>query len=108
MVALHDLPVELLLDNLLRARNVVRAAGNRLIVSAALMDLRDLFALAATSKFYTILINDDTFWQRKLEAEYNFTSRETARTNGWKAIYRGMRRPQVYVWGYVSRPRLHL
>jgi len=41
------------------------------------------------------------FWKLKLESEFNFTSRETARTAGWKAIYRGMRRPQVFTWGYV-------
>ncbi|KZW01263.1 RCC1/BLIP-II protein [Exidia glandulosa HHB12029] len=89
MANLQGLPVELLLDNVLPQ-----------------LALRDLLALASTSKFFTILINDDTFWQRKLEAEYNFTSRETARTTGWKAIYRGMRRPQVYVWGASSNGRL--
>ncbi|EJD41130.1 RCC1/BLIP-II [Auricularia subglabra TFB-10046 SS5] len=86
---LQDLPVELMLDNLL-----------------PYLQLKDLLALAATSKYFTILINDDTFWQRKLESEYNFTSRETARKTGWKAIYRGMHRPQVFVWGASSNGRL--
>ncbi|EJD41140.1 hypothetical protein AURDEDRAFT_169731 [Auricularia subglabra TFB-10046 SS5] len=63
------------------------------------LPLKDLLALASTSKDFANLIDDDTFWQRKLESEYSFTSRETARKTGWKVIYRGMHRPQVFVWG---------
>ncbi|KAH7101504.1 RCC1/BLIP-II [Auriculariales sp. MPI-PUGE-AT-0066] len=86
---IQDLPVELLIDNLLPA-----------------LALRDLLALASTNKFFTVLVNDDTFWKLKLEREFNFTSRETARSAGWKAIYRGMKKPQVYVWGAATNGRL--
>ncbi|KIO32011.1 hypothetical protein M407DRAFT_67253 [Tulasnella calospora MUT 4182] len=87
---LTDLPVELLLDHVLPA-----------------LDLPSLLALAQTSKFFSALCSDDTFWRLKLRRDYNFTSNaDTARESGWKVIYKGIRRPSVYTWGNAGQGRL--
>lgn len=82
-MAITDLPVELLLDHVF-----------------PVLDLFSLLALAQTCKFFTTLCSDDTFWRLKLQRDYNFTANaDTARENGWKVIYKGIRRPSVYTWG---------
>lgn len=65
-------------------------------------ELEDALSLGCTNKFFATIANDETFWKRKLAADYNFTGLGTARTNGWKFLYRRLRTPQVYIWGYVS------
>lgn len=79
-----DIPVELLIDNLL-----------------PFCDAKDAFSLGCTNKFFALITTDDMFWKRRLAADYNFTGSETARTSGWKFIYQRLRRPRVFVWGYV-------
>lgn len=89
-MAITDLPVELLLDHVF-----------------PVLDLFSLLALAQTCKFFTTLCSDDTFWRLKLQRDYNFTANaDTARENGWKVIYKGIRRPSVYTWGVASQGRL--
>ncbi|KAI0272360.1 RCC1/BLIP-II [Gloeopeniophorella convolvens] len=86
---LSDLPVEVLLDNLLPAASP-----------------RDVLSLGSANKFFAAVCADDTFWKRKCEADFNFTSQETARQTGWKKLYRGLSHPRVYVWGERRNGRL--
>ncbi|TDL23958.1 RCC1/BLIP-II [Rickenella mellea] len=91
MPSLTEFPVELLLDNLLPVLRV-----------------RDLLSLGATNRFFAILCADDTFWKRKLEQDFNFSRSRTARTSGWKFIYKGLSKPKVFVWGESDNGRLGL
>jgi SCF-associated factor 1 len=81
---LADLPVEVLLDHLLPS-----------------LPVADLLALTCTSRRFADLSADDTFWRRKLLDDFNFSGEGTARTSGWKFIYRGLAHPRAFVWGYV-------
>lgn len=83
---LSNLPVELVLDNLFPT-----------------LDLRDVLALGATNKSFSTLAEDDTFWKRRLEEDFNFYDTRTARRSGWKIIYKGLTNPKTYVWGFVFK-----
>ncbi|KNZ74628.1 SCF-associated factor 1 [Termitomyces sp. J132] len=72
------------------------------------MQIPDILNLGCTSKFFAAVSSDDTFWQRRLQTDYNFSGAGTARTSGWKLIYRGIFKPRVYVWGERSNGRLGL
>lgn len=85
---LQDIPIEVFLDHLLPS-----------------IDLPDLLSLAQTSKFFALLCADDTFWKLKLKDDYNFSNTD-ARNKGFKSLYRGIKNPQLYVWGEKSRGRL--
>ncbi|EPQ56536.1 RCC1/BLIP-II protein [Gloeophyllum trabeum ATCC 11539] len=91
MPILTDIPVETLLDNLL-----------------PYVPAPDLCRLACTNRFFATLCNDDTFWKRKLQEDFNFSGEGTARTSGWKFIYKGLSNPRVFVWGETSNGRLGL
>ncbi|KAI0251809.1 RCC1/BLIP-II [Lactifluus subvellereus] len=86
---LADIPVEVLLDNLLPFSQV-----------------RDVLSLGSTNKYFAALCADDTFWKRKCQEDFNFTSQETARQSGWKNLYRGLNHPRVFVWGERRNGRL--
>lgn len=79
------IPVEVFLDNLL-----------------PLAEVRDVLSLGSTNKFFAALSADETFWKRKCQTDFNFTSQETARQSGWKNLYRGLRNPRIFVWGFVT------
>jgi len=79
-----DIPVELLIDNIL-----------------PFCEAKDVFSLGCTNKFFALVTTDDMLWKRRLAVDYNFTGSETARTSGWKFIYQRLRKPRVFVWGYV-------
>lgn len=85
MPSLSDVPVEIFIDNIF-----------------PLLPVRDLLRFGATNRAFYLLTSDETFWKRKLEAEFNFPGSDTARITGWKFIYRRLSNPKVYVWGYVS------
>ncbi|KAN0088441.1 Regulator of chromosome condensation 1/beta-lactamase-inhibitor protein II [Tylopilus felleus] len=89
MFRLEDIPVEVLLDNVLPA-----------------LPVADLLRLGATDHFFASLCNDDTFWKRKLQQDFNFSTEGTARSTGWKFIYQGLSRPRTFVWGESSNGRL--
>ncbi|KAG2157788.1 regulator of chromosome condensation 1/beta-lactamase-inhibitor protein II [Suillus bovinus] len=91
MTMLSDLPIEVLLDNLL-----------------PWLAIPDLIHLGQTDHFFARLCDDETFWKRKLEEDFNFTDERTARITGWKHLYRGLRNPKTYVWGEHSKGRLGL
>ncbi len=84
---LTDIPVEVFLDNLL---------------PFALTS--DVLSFGSTNKHFAAICADETFWKRKCQEEFNFTSQETARQSGWKILYRGLNRPKIFVWGFVTMP----
>ncbi|PPQ78400.1 hypothetical protein CVT25_011623 [Psilocybe cyanescens] len=88
---LSQIPVEVLLDNLL-----------------PFVPVSDLLNLACCSKSFSALCNDDTLWKYKLSEDFNFSGQGTARTSGWKSIYRGLFKPRVFVWGEKANGRLGL
>jgi len=79
-----DIPVEVFLDNLL-----------------PLAEVRDVLCLGSTNKLFATVCADETFWRRRCQADFNFTSQETARQSGWKNLYKGLRHPRIFVWGSV-------
>jgi len=50
--------------------------------------LHDLWQL------FSVLCSDDTLWKNKLQSDFNFSGEATARTSGWKFIYRGLSKPR--------------
>ncbi|KAI0306063.1 RCC1/BLIP-II [Multifurca ochricompacta] len=86
-----NIPLEVFLDNLLPFTPV-----------------RDVLSLGSTNKFFAAVSADETFWKRKCEADFNFTSQETARKSGWKNLYRGLSHPRIFVWGERRNGRLGL
>ena len=90
-VSLTDLPVDVLLDNILPS-----------------IPISDILSLSSTNRFFSLLGSDDTFWKRKLQEDFNFTDPSTARTSGWKVIYKGLSHPRIYTWGENSHGRLGL
>ncbi|KAJ3976445.1 regulator of chromosome condensation 1/beta-lactamase-inhibitor protein II [Lentinula raphanica] len=84
-----DIPVEIILDNLLPR-----------------LPLNDLFHLQSTNKFFAQLCDDETLWKKKLSEDYNFPDESTARTSGWKFIYLRLTKPRVFVWGRKEQGRL--
>lgn len=80
--SLTDLPKEVLLDNLLPA-----------------LDVKDLLSLSATNHDFAQLCDDETFWKLKCKYDFNFSGNRTARTKGWRFIYKGLADPKVFVWG---------
>ncbi|KAF5378889.1 hypothetical protein D9615_006986 [Tricholomella constricta] len=91
MSSIADLPIEVLLDNVL-----------------SFMQISDILRLGSTNQFFAAVCSDDTFWRRRLQSDFNFSGAGTARTSGWKFIYRGLFNPRVYVWGEKSHGRLGL
>ena len=84
---LTDIPVEVFLDNLLPYAAV-----------------RDVLSLGSTNKSFAAICADETFWKRRCQEDFNFTSQETARQSGWKNLYRGLNHPKIFVWGFVTTP----
>jgi len=64
-------------------------------------ETKDVFSLGCTNKFFALVTTDDTLWRQKLAVDYNFTGSGMTRTSGWKSIYQRLRKPRVFVWGYV-------
>lgn len=91
MAGLTELPVEIFTDYIL-----------------PFLPVSDILRLAQTCKFFALICADDTFWKLRVKEDYNFTGAGTARTSGWKFIYRGLYHPRVYVWGEKSCNRLGL
>ncbi|KAG8927718.1 hypothetical protein FRC03_000435 [Tulasnella sp. 419] len=88
--SISDLPYELLVDQLL-----------------PLLPTPALLALTCTSKFFAEVCSDAVLWKRRLQLDFNFSSSgDTARTSGFKLIYKGMHKPKVYTWGESTWGRL--
>ncbi|KAK7686291.1 hypothetical protein QCA50_010515 [Cerrena zonata] len=91
MPRITDVPVEVFIDVLL-----------------PLLPVSSLLRLGCTNRFFYLLTSDEPFWHRKIQEDYNFPSSDTARTTGWKFIYKRLANPKVYVWGEASHGRLGL
>ncbi|KAJ7504381.1 regulator of chromosome condensation 1/beta-lactamase-inhibitor protein II [Mycena galericulata] len=91
MSPLQDLPVEVILDNLLME-----------------MTIQSVVRLGCTNKFFASICADELLWQRKLQSDFNFSGAGTARVSGWKFIYKGLFNPKVFVWGEKANGRLGL
>lgn len=81
-LTLADVPIEVVLDHLLPT-----------------LPVSDLLNLGSTNHALYGLTSDETFWHRKLQEDFNFPESETARTTGWKFIYKRLSNPHIYVWG---------
>jgi SCF-associated factor 1 len=81
-MSLSDIPVEVLIDNVF-----------------PFCAVPDILSLGCTNRFFALLTSDDTFWRRKLDDDFNFNGADTARTSGFKFIYRRLSNPRVFVWG---------
>ncbi|KAF9482577.1 RCC1/BLIP-II [Pholiota conissans] len=88
---LATLPIEVLIDNVL-----------------PFISVPDLSRLAQCNKLFSILCADETIWRHKVLEDFNFSGQGTARTSGWKFIYRGLFKPRVFVWGEKANGRLGL
>ena len=84
---LTDIPIEIFLDNLLPFASA-----------------RDVLSFGSTNKLFAAICADETFWKRRCQEDFNFTSQETARQSGWKNLYRGLNHPRIFVWGFVTMP----
>ncbi|KAH9940813.1 RCC1/BLIP-II [Epithele typhae] len=91
MSGIADLPVELFLDGIFPHLSVA-----------------DLARLGATNKFLNGLSNDDAYWHRRIQEDFNFPNFDTARETGWKFLYKRLSDPKAYVWGEKSKSRLGL
>ena len=80
-----DIPVKLLINSVL-----------------PFCEAKDVLSLGCTNKFFALIVNDDTFWRRRLTVDYNFTGLGMGRKSGWKFVYRKLRNPRVLVWGCVT------
>ncbi|KAG8919024.1 hypothetical protein FRC02_001984 [Tulasnella sp. 418] len=88
-MSLSALPFDLLVDHLLPS-----------------LSLTGLLALTCTSKDFATTCSDPILWKRKLETDFNYyPSAETARTSGFKLIYKGIHRPKVFIWGHLGHGR---
>jgi len=62
------------------------------------LDLPSLTAVTQTCKRFAFIARDELFWARKLRQDFNYNV-PTARTIGWRKLYAGMSRADIYVWG---------
>ncbi|KAN0063691.1 hypothetical protein ACQY0O_003741 [Thecaphora frezii] len=88
---LLDLPDSLLIDNL-----------------SPLLSNADLAALRQASKRSKALFDDEVLWKRKTLNDFHYPPHASARVGGWRKLYRGLARPQVWVWGQAVNGRLGL
>ncbi|CDO70141.1 hypothetical protein BN946_scf184783.g25 [Trametes cinnabarina] len=90
-LSLTDLPMELFLDGIFPH-----------------LPVRDLLHLGSTNRFFSTLTNDEAYWHRRIQEDFNFSGSDTARKTGWKFLYKRLSNPHVYVWGEKSQGRLGL
>ncbi|KAI8985750.1 RCC1/BLIP-II [Trametes punicea] len=91
VLSLTDLPVELFLDGIF-----------------PYLPVADLLRLGSTNRFFNTLTNDEAYWHRRLQEDFNFSGSDTARKSGWKFLYKRLSDPYLYVWGEKSQSRLGL
>jgi SCF-associated factor 1 len=58
------------------------------------LPIRSLLRLASTCTLFAGLCEDETVWKRRIDQDYNFSGAGTARTSGWKFIYKGLFKPR--------------
>lgn len=77
------------------------------------LPLKSLVSLSQTCKSLNELINSptsssDLIWRRLISRDLNFPVNNTARTTGWKNLYRKVSRPLFYLWGSEQNGRMAL
>ncbi|PWN42428.1 hypothetical protein IE81DRAFT_323386 [Ceraceosorus guamensis] len=87
--ALLDLPEEVIVDGVLPH-----------------LEEADLHRLGLVNKSLHRLTNDQALWHRLLLRDFNFPRFATARVNGWKSLYIGLTRPEIWTCGEDSDGRL--
>lgn len=80
----------------------------QLLVDAVLplLDLRDLVRLRAVSQALRNTVDDEVVWRRRIVGDFQFPLLSSARTSGWKTLYRGLSDPELYTWGDHGNDRL--
>ncbi|KAI0676091.1 RCC1/BLIP-II [Trametes maxima] len=86
-----DLPAELFLDGIF-----------------PYLPILDLLHLGSTNHFLNRISNDEAYWHRRIQEDFNFSGSDTARRTGWKFLYKRLSHPELYVWGEKSQSRLGL
>ncbi|KAI0640774.1 RCC1/BLIP-II [Trametes meyenii] len=89
--AMTDLPVELFFDGIF-----------------PYLPILDLLHLGSTNRFLNRISNDEAYWHRRIQEDFNFSGSDTARRTGWKFLYKRLSHPGLYVWGEKSQSRLGL
>ncbi|MCO5585360.1 hypothetical protein L7F22_039293 [Adiantum nelumboides] len=84
-----QLPYQLLLDNVL-----------------PLLDIQTLIRLRSVSHAFKEAVDDDVVWRRRIRSDFRFPLQSSARTTGWKTVYRGLANTELYTWGEPSHNRL--
>ncbi|CAO1618129.1 unnamed protein product [Parajaminaea phylloscopi] len=70
------------------------------------LQVGDLLALRLVSKYCKALVDDEIIWRRRIAEDFNFPAHASARVTGWQQLYRGLSRPNVFVWGQAANCRL--
>ena len=93
---LQELPVELFLDNLLPfvpVPDLLRlTCCNKVSITISLLEV--VLPSFNNPQLFAALCTDDMLWKRKISEDFNFFGQGTARTSGWKFIYRGLFNPR--------------
>ncbi|PWN34257.1 RCC1/BLIP-II [Meira miltonrushii] len=71
-----------------------------------LLDIQTLIRLRAVSHAFKEAVDDNVVWRRRIRSDFRFPLQSSARTTGWKTIYRGLANPELYTWGEESHYRL--
>lgn len=71
-----------------------------------LLDIQTLIRLRAVSHAFKEAVDDNVVWRRRIRTDFRFPLQSSARTTGWKTIYRGLANPELYTWGEPSHNRL--
>ena len=82
LASITDLPVELFLDGIF-----------------PYLPVSDILHLGQTNRFFNSLSEDEAYWHRRIQEDFNFSGSDTARRSGWKFLYKRLSDPHLYVWG---------
>ncbi|KAH9884808.1 RCC1/BLIP-II [Cubamyces lactineus] len=91
LASITDLPAELFLDGIF-----------------PYLPVSDILHLGQTNRFFNSLSEDEAYWHRRIQEDFNFSGSDTARRSGWKFLYKRLSDPHLYVWGEKSHNRLGL
>ena len=59
----------------------------------------EVLRLGSTNKRFKYLCQDDAYWRRKLQEDFNFPVNSTTWNARWLFLYKKFRSPLIYVWG---------
>lgn len=70
------------------------------------LDVQSLVQVRATCRTLRLAVDDDIIWRRRILADFRFPVRSTARTSGWRTLYRALADPEMFTWGNLEENRL--